>query len=268
MSRLILCFALLFPTAVRAQDTSHISRDAYVTGNAMATLLHEIGHAFVDRFKIPILGGEEGAVDTFATLELLEIQALYGVDTDVPFDQWWDATLDAWVRGAVERGELAFEDMQGAHPLDEQRLFDQLCLLFGADEEAFGPAAAGYGLDPEYAQDCEAVYITAFNNWLTVLSNADALERDSGGEGRDLRFQFDAPQDPEFEEFREMFEGSVALELLQTYLSQTYKLDPPQIIRFYECGEENAFYDPASGQVEMCYEELAAYARHWRAGQP
>jgi hypothetical protein len=36
-------------------------------------LLHELGHVIIDEMKLPVLGREEDAADTFAALTMLEI---------------------------------------------------------------------------------------------------------------------------------------------------------------------------------------------------
>src|SRR4051794_18088900 len=46
---------------------------AFVAGNALFTLSHELGHAVIATFDLPVLGREEDAADSFATLALLHV---------------------------------------------------------------------------------------------------------------------------------------------------------------------------------------------------
>ena len=45
----------------------------FVIGNTLFTLTHELGHAVIQVFELPVLGREEDAADTFATLALLHV---------------------------------------------------------------------------------------------------------------------------------------------------------------------------------------------------
>jgi hypothetical protein len=45
----------------------------FVAGNVLFTLGHELGHAVVSEFNLPVLGREEDAVDAFGTLALLHV---------------------------------------------------------------------------------------------------------------------------------------------------------------------------------------------------
>ena len=242
-----------------------MSADDYVTGATVLTLFHEIGHGVVDRYQIPILAAEEEAVDAFAIIEMLEMQALYALTPAMNevYDTWWAASLDSWVRSAIDRGPLAFDDYQGEHPVDEQRLFDQVCLMYGANPEAYGEFARGYGLDEEYAESCGDVFDFTFNSWIQVLENASALEA-GVDETPDIEFIFETPANGGLKRFQSLLEGAVVLAHVQDYVSSTYILETPLTVRFLTCGEANAFYNTENGEVEMCYELMAEYLIYYR----
>ena len=258
-------FALALTAQVQAQDLSYMSVEDYVMGASVMTLFHEIGHAFIDRYQIPVLAAEEAAVDAFAVIELLEMQGLYALTPEMTqtYGAWWAASLDTWVRSAIERGPLAFDDYQGEHPVDEQRLFDQICLMYGADRETFAGLAAGYGLDEESRESCGDVYDDTYNSWLQVLENAGALEREVD-EGSDVNFVFETPANGGLKRYRTLFEGAEVLDHVHDYISSTYILETPLTVRFLACGEANAFYNLETGEVEMCYELMADYAIYFR----
>src|SRR5690554_4191597 len=71
---MVLVVAACAATGAMAEDLTNAQREAAITftlNNTRHTLLHEIGHLFVDQFDLPVLGKEEDAVDTFATLTML-----------------------------------------------------------------------------------------------------------------------------------------------------------------------------------------------------
>jgi hypothetical protein len=48
--------------------------------NIILIMHHEIGHALIDQFALPVIGQEEDAVDAFATLMVLETYEEPGAD--------------------------------------------------------------------------------------------------------------------------------------------------------------------------------------------
>ena len=48
---------------------------AFVTGNVLFVLLHELGQATVAEFELPVLGRQEAAADDFAVLRLLDVRS-------------------------------------------------------------------------------------------------------------------------------------------------------------------------------------------------
>src|SRR3954454_13912300 len=53
--------------ALDPQQRDHVI--GFVIGNTLFTLTHELGHAVISEFRLPVLGREEDAADAFATLE-------------------------------------------------------------------------------------------------------------------------------------------------------------------------------------------------------
>src|SRR4029077_11059169 len=49
----------------------------FITGNMLFVLLHELGHATVDEFKLYVLGREEDAADSFAVVRLLGLGSAF-----------------------------------------------------------------------------------------------------------------------------------------------------------------------------------------------
>src|SRR6516225_7759504 len=49
-------------------EQQRIDRVEFVVGNTLFVLLHEMGHVLMAEMKLPVLGREEDAADTFAAL--------------------------------------------------------------------------------------------------------------------------------------------------------------------------------------------------------
>ena len=50
-----------------------LDRVEFVIGNTLFALLHEMGHVIIDDMKLPILGREEDAADTYAAIRMLQV---------------------------------------------------------------------------------------------------------------------------------------------------------------------------------------------------
>ena len=65
--------ATVDPPLSRLDDPERERVVEFVAGNALFTLGHELGHAVISEFNLPVLGREEDAADSFATLALLHV---------------------------------------------------------------------------------------------------------------------------------------------------------------------------------------------------
>ena len=107
-------------------------------GEALASLeyfvlFHEIGHALVDLWKIPVLGREEDAVDAFSTIFMTEFVpdggqiALWGADF---FDYL-----------GRHEGRFGRNDFADEHSLDPQRAYSIACWVYGSNPKKYGGLA-------------------------------------------------------------------------------------------------------------------------------
>ncbi len=136
----------------------------FVLGNALFTLSHELGHAAVGEFNLPVLGREEDAVDAFATLALLHIGTdfTHGVLVDAARGLVLIAEHDARMRM-----EPAF---YGEHGLNRQRAYKIVCLMFGSDPATFGDLARQANLPQERPETCQDDFDQTKTSWLRLLA--------------------------------------------------------------------------------------------------
>lgn len=110
-------------------------KDLFVTANVQFTLCHELTHALIATFDIPVLGREEAAADQIATLCVLYPETT--TDRDPQAIEKLAAVADAWRlewEMDKESGGTAYWD---EHELDIQRYYNVLCMLYGSDPEQF-----------------------------------------------------------------------------------------------------------------------------------
>lgn len=123
----------------------------------MHTLAHEYGHAFIYSNQVIVLGKEEDAVDSLATLLLLN-----------SFDEGDEIALSAADLFALEDEDIDnFDDdhFWDEHSLDAQRYFATLCLIYGSDPEKNREIISKAQLEMERDSYCEEEYLRQAENW-------------------------------------------------------------------------------------------------------
>lgn len=121
-----------------------------VYGPTVEVFLHEVSHALFDQLKVPILGREEDAADLFAAYVMLNL------DKDVARKA---VSGVAYMYGREARSEnLKFERFADVHGLTAQRLYNLLCLAYGADPKLFADLVEKGYLPKSRAEGCADEY--------------------------------------------------------------------------------------------------------------
>ncbi len=128
----------------------------------MYTLLHELAHAFISMYEIPVLGKEEDAADALATILLIEY-----------FEDGQEIALSAADLFSIESysrdGELQEEDFWDEHSLDEQRYYSTLCYIYGSNPKQYAFIVKEGSLSKERADMCIGEYEKTAQDWLYLL---------------------------------------------------------------------------------------------------
>jgi hypothetical protein len=219
----------------------------FVAGNALFTLYHEGGHMLIAELGLPVLAQEEDAVDNLATVSML------AADND-DMDLFLTQAMIGWFLIAEEDyDDLIF---YGEHDLDQQRGYTTLCLMVGADEDAFLELARDLGLPEERIETCGFDYEQAAASWEAVT---ESFLRDGDTPGGMIGVVHDpAPQ--ELASLALFLKESELMELVAEEFDTFYDLPEKVTFRAAECGMENAFWDPDRREVVLCHELLAGFA--------
>lgn len=154
---LMAAYIEIYEEAIETED----DYDSEVYYSALYTLFHEIGHAFVDLYELPITGKEEDVVDEFAAIVLIETGEDGLTGTLAGIDQF---QLDA-----EEASLLGQTPYWGEHSLDAQRYFTLSCLVYGSDPDTFADWVDDDDLPQERAESCPAEYEQKRESWSTLL---------------------------------------------------------------------------------------------------
>ena len=242
LKRILLCAPLLAPMPAGAEISG------FVEANALHTLLHELGHAVISEFELPVLGQEEDAVDAFATSEIIQMmpEDAEAILTDVALS--W-LIMDA----RTDRADLDFFD---EHDLDAQRGYRTICHLYGADPEAHIDAADWVEIPEDIRENCEAAGAQAMDSWNAMLEGG-AL-REEGAAKQTIAISYGPTA-----QFPALRADAMAAELLEwasDYAAENFAWPAPLEIEARECGEVNAYWDPGARRITLCYEILAEWA--------
>lgn len=143
-----------------AADIPGLSGDAATAKAIEFIALHEVGHAFVHQFRLPVTGREEDAVDGFAAFTTVGSPS-FGTASAFSAALFFAAL-------AASRGELA-PDYADVHSTPEQRAYQFLCWIYGSSPRRFGALVGGDGLPRDRAAGCPAEWRQNRYAWATLL---------------------------------------------------------------------------------------------------
>jgi hypothetical protein len=216
----------------------------FVLGNTVFTLFHELGHAFIHQFSIPVLGREDDAVDGLAAILMIPDEG------DDFADELALAAADGHAMASAQgrASELAF---WGEHSLDLQRYAAVNCLIYGSDPKGFADFAKEIEMPKGDRQRCPETYRTTLASWEKLLARHERKEGQAGG-AVTVRYatgskEVDADMVGLLKKSKLIAEAAKAV-------SETFRLKRDIPVTFKSCGQANAFYDPNTGAVTMCYE--------------
>ncbi len=123
--------------------------------------LHEIGHALIDNYKLPIMGNEEDAADRCSAFINLEELGAQGVRAVL-------AAADAF-RIESKGKAPSKRSMADEHLLSEQRFYNSLCMIYGSNPKRYASIVEDGYLPKERAVRCPTEYEKTVDSWNNLL---------------------------------------------------------------------------------------------------
>ncbi|MBX7056291.1 MAG: DUF4344 domain-containing metallopeptidase [Pyrinomonadaceae bacterium] len=123
--------------------------------------LHEIGHALIDTYKLPVTGNEEDAADRASAYINLEELGEDGVNAVF-------AAADAFAIESKRRTN-GRQDLADEHLLKEQRFYNSLCMIYGSNSAKYENIVIKGYLPKERAVRCENEYQRTSDSWRNLL---------------------------------------------------------------------------------------------------
>lgn len=124
--------------------------------------LHEIGHALIYNYKLPITGNEEDAADRCSSFINIEELGDEGVRAVL-------AAADAFNIESKQNSPNK-RDMANEHLLQQQRFYNSLCMLYGSNSSKYAYLVEDDYLPEERAVRCPSEYERTAESWLQLLA--------------------------------------------------------------------------------------------------
>lgn len=124
--------------------------------------LHEIGHALIDTYNLPITGSEEDAADRCSSFINLTELGEDGVNAVL-------AAADAF---AIESKNTSSSkrNLADEHLLQEQRFYNSLCMIYGSNTIKYAYILDEQYLPRERAVRCPQEYERTVDSWSNLLT--------------------------------------------------------------------------------------------------
>ena len=124
--------------------------------------LHEIGHALIDQYKLPITANEEDTADRCSSYINLEELGPDGVK----------AVIAAASAFQIESklGASREKNMADEHLLQEQRFYNSLCMIYGSNPDKYSNLVTDGYLPKERAVRCPTEYQRTVDSWVNLLA--------------------------------------------------------------------------------------------------
>jgi hypothetical protein len=163
--KLSMCYELLenYYEIFAKHEKSEEALDDAVVGAIIHTFYHELGHALIHVYDLPIAGKEEDAVDQLSTFLLTdgtpegEKAALDGARTFYLEAKQQDTEID----------ELAYWD---EHSLNMQRFYNIICMVYGQNEKKYSYLVKKGILPEARAERCAGEYEQVEKAWTRLLA--------------------------------------------------------------------------------------------------
>jgi hypothetical protein len=216
----------------------------FVAGNLLFVGFHETAHALISELGLPVLGREEDAADSFATLAMLEEGTDFSVNVLVQAARGWFL----FDRKDQKLGEmLTFYD---EHGLDKQRAYAIVCLMVGSNEKQFKELADWVQLPDERQKSCVRDYNKAKFAWDLVLKT---FRRSAEQEKSSIEVTYGAGPG-KLDAYSRSFRAIRFVETLSEHATARYVLPHPITMVMKSCGESGANWVPSNLTLTLCYE--------------
>ena len=139
-----------------------------------ATFYHELAHAAIDFGRLPITGKEEDASDQLVVYLFLTPDGNGNVEPGA--EQAVRDYARMFEHYAESEGALSEEDFAGKHPVNQARMYNMLCWMYGSDPVKFERLVTDGELPESRAAGCENEFRMLEQSWSELFAPYEKAE--------------------------------------------------------------------------------------------
>jgi hypothetical protein len=226
----------------------------FVAGNMLYVAFHEMGHALINEMGLPVLGREEDAADSYATLAMLK------VGNEFSYNVLFQSARGWFLMDRRERklgNMLAFYD---EHGLDQQRAFEIVCLMVGANLDQFKTLADWVKMPEARQESCLGDYSNAQYSWDLVLK---PHRRTAEQPKTQISVTYEEGKG-NLDVYARSFRSIRFLETLAELAEDQYVWRRPIGLVMKSCGESGASWSLKTLKETICYEMAEEFVNLYR----
>jgi hypothetical protein len=147
-----------------------VTAEQALAGAFVDAVFHEFAHGLIELRQLPVLGREEDAADQLSAYTML---SLGGAQADGLIKGTAHVYL-SWMEFFATRSQSALAtgarpSEASHHPTAAQRLYNLVCLAYGARPEMFETLATAVDLPASRKEDCETEHTQIEHAWRTLV---------------------------------------------------------------------------------------------------
>lgn len=256
----LLLTGLLTAFPALASDLDDDLREAFILANTEFTIFHEIGHAAIDQFDIPVLGMEEDTADFVATMSMIHG---HRVEADIRQAELLLMAAEIWIAEWLGQGQYsgnrhAYWDV---HSLAIQRFYNIICLVYGSNPEALPDLLDTDALPAERGFVCEEMFEQSRRSMQWVLDTY-GRDEDSRNPGFGIVMEFEDPVTEVQKQMMRLLKRSNMVSRVATEVSARLAWPRHILLRFARCpGNPDAYYNNRVAEITICYELLEHFGK-------
>jgi len=166
--RIKICYELVDLSLRIFGDDAVPNSVAEATNSTIGVFFHELAHALISIYDLPFTGREEDVADQLAAFVILEPD---GVLKDFPnpsiVAEDYALMFKLW---AEQRGAVGLSDFANAHSVNEARMFNLKCWIYGSDPAAHADMIADGRLPKDRATGCQEEFDQLSRAWSKLLA--------------------------------------------------------------------------------------------------
>ena len=167
-SRIKICYELVDLSLRLFGDDESVDAEQEATNATIGTFFHELSHALISIYDLPFTGREEDVADQLAAFVILEPDAvLKNFPDPARVAEDYALMFRLW---ADQRGEVGLSDFAAAHSVNETRMYNLKCWIYGSDPNAHADMITDGRLPADRAAGCQEEFQQLIRAWSKLLA--------------------------------------------------------------------------------------------------